>query len=676
MIKDIRSTSLYREVEASFTQLRRPGSGELSDAAEIHASPDGARAVFIGTLVDRLEGTPPTRICLADLRSGDMRVLSAGPHTDRLPKFSPDGTQVAFLSDRHQPGDFQLHFIDVSTGAVRAAGRVEGGWVEYSHWSPDGARILLAVAGHGADTAAGHGAIASQVREERAASWLPQVETGQEAHRWRSAWLYDCASNRVTQIPTPGVNPWEIVWCGRDAIAAVVSAAPSEGSWYKSHLRFFEIASGRSRVLYEPQDQIGWPSASPSGQHVAIVEALCSDRWFVAGDLWLLDSQSGAKQRIDTRGIDVSHTEWRSETVLLIAGHRHWESVVATYDATSRVLTEVWSSTEVTTGGLFMSVAGIGTSGDCALIGEGFVRAPEIAVIRGGRYQRVRSVGPEDEGAHAALGSIERPAWQAPDGQTIEGWLLLPRTAGPHPLVMAIHGGPVGHWRPLWLGRRNVLVLLLLRRGYAIFLPNPRGSAGYGQAFARGVLGDMGGADTYDYLSGLDALVDRGVVDASRIGLMGVSYGGYMSSWLVTQDPRFAAAVPVSPVSNHVTQQLVSNIPEFVSLFLEDTYENLAGKYYTRSPVTYAARVRTPTLNVCGALDRCTPAVEAVQFHNALLQHGVESALLTYPEEGHGIRKFPAVIDYTARVIAWFEEHMPARKPAVQGELSGGIPVS
>jgi dipeptidyl aminopeptidase/acylaminoacyl peptidase len=423
-------------------------------------------------------------------------------------------------------------------------------------------------------------------------------------------------------------------------------------------LCLIDIASGRSRAICEPRDQIGWPCASPSGNCLAFVEALCSDRWFVAGDLYLIDPASGEKRRIDTNDIDVSHTEWRSETVLLIAGHRHWESVVAIWDVVAQSLTEVWSSTEVTTPGLFISVAGFGSSGDCALIGEGFAHAPEIATLRGGRYRRLRSLALDDGAARRVVGSIDRPAWQAPDGQRIEGWLLSPATPGPHPVVMAIHGGPVGHWRPLWLGRRNVLMLALLERGYAIFLPNPRGSAGYGQEFARGVLGDMAGADTHDYLSGLDALVDRGLVDPRRVGVMGVSYGGFMSCWLVTQDTRFAAAVPVAPVSNHVTQQLVSNIPEFVSLFLEDAYDSPGGKYFTRSPVMYASRVRTPTLNVCGALDRCTPAVEAVQFHNALLQNGVKSVLLTYPEEGHGIRKLPAAIDYTARVLAWFEAHM------------------
>jgi dipeptidyl aminopeptidase/acylaminoacyl peptidase len=169
----------------------------------------------------------------------------------------------------------------------------------------------------------------------------------------------------------------------------------------------------------------------------------------------------------------------------------------------------------------------------------------------------------------------------------------------------------------------------------------------------------MGGADTSDCLSGLDHLVGRGIADPARLGVTGLSYGGFMTSWLITQDTRFAAAVAVAPITNHVTEHLVSNIPQFVALFLDDHYNNLGGKYFTRSPIMQAHMAKTPTLSICGALDRCTPPEEAIQFHHALLENGVESALITYPEEGHGVHKLPAAMDYAARIVAWFETHMP-----------------
>jgi dipeptidyl aminopeptidase/acylaminoacyl peptidase len=201
---------------------------------------------------------------------------------------------------------------------------------------------------------------------------------------------------------------------------------------------------------------------------------------------------------------------------------------------------------------------------------------------------------------------------------------------------------------------------MLVKAGYAVFFPNPRGSTGRGQEFIRHVLGDIGGADTHDCLSGLDDLVKQGTADAQRLGVTGVSYGGFMTTWLVTQDSRFAAAAPVAPITNQVTEHLISNIPHFVATFLADHYTNPNGKYFQRSPIMHAHKVKTPTLNICGALDRCTPPEEALQFHRALVENGIESVVVTYPEEGHGIRKLPAAIDCAARIVAWFQKHMPA----------------
>ena len=175
------------------------------------------------------------------------------------------------------------------------------------------------------------------------------------------------------------------------------------------------------------------------------------------------------------------------------------------------------------------------------------------------------------------------------------------------------------------------------------------------------VFGDMGGRDTHDYLSGLDALESAGVIDAARIGVMGGSYGGYISAWLITQDQRFAAAVPIAPVTNWVSQHLTCNVSSFCKLFLSDKLSDPLGQYYTRSPIHYADKVKTPTLLVCGALDKITPAGQALEFHRALQESAhVESVLLTYPHEGHGISSMPAIFDFTARVMYWFGKHMPS----------------
>jgi dipeptidyl aminopeptidase/acylaminoacyl peptidase len=655
--KDIRDTALFAEAATLYQALRAPGTGHISEASELSASNDGHHAVFSGTLLERLEGAATTRICHVDLRSGHTRVLTFGPGVDRLPKYSPDGRHVGFLSDRLKSGNFQLYLLDPVTGVARATPAVDG-WVEYLQWSPDGKRILLGVAGHGADVAGGQGAIASKVAARDTPAWMPSVVSGDEEYRWRCVWIYDLTMDRVRRVTSVDLNVWEASWCGNEALAAVISPGPSEGLWYSATLHHVEIETGRARALYRPAAQLGWPAASPSGRHLAIVEAICSDRWFVAGDLRIVDTRSGHVQQIDTAGVDITCTEWRSENTLLLAGHREFATVVGLYDTRSGQFREIWASEELTTVGNFAAVSGCPAPGDCALIGEGFRRAAEIAVIRQGEYWSLHSFGPDYADHAKVIDTIEAVSWPAPDGLVIQGWLLRPRGSGPHPLVMSVHGGPVWHWRPRWFGRAGVHLLMLLRRGCAVFFPNPRGSSGRGQEFIRRVLGDMGGADTHDYLSGLDYLVGRGVADPARLGVMGISYGGFMTSWLITQDRRFAAAVAVSPVTNHVTEHLLSNIPHFVSLFLADTYTNPNGKYFERSPIMHARGASTPTLNICGALDRCTPPEEAAQFHSALLEGGTRSVLVTYPEEGHGVKNVPAAIDYAARVVAWFGEHL------------------
>jgi dipeptidyl aminopeptidase/acylaminoacyl peptidase len=293
----------------------------------------------------------------------------------------------------------------------------------------------------------------------------------------------------------------------------------------------------------------------------------------------------------------------------------------------------------------------------------GFTDAPTLCVSDGAALRPVRSFGNPDFDSLVDGIRAEPTRWTAPDGLEIHGWLLRPPGDGPFPLVVDVHGGPVWLHRPHYVGASG-LRLGLLRRGYALLLPNPRGSSGRGQDYATRVLGDMGGADTHDYLSGIDALVERGIADPKRLGVMGGSYGGFMSAWLVTQDSRFAAAVAIAPVTNWVSEHLTCHIPHFCEQFLGDPMTVPGGKYHTRSPIMYASRARTPTLVVCGALDRNTPPGQALEFHHALRLHGVESVLATYPQEGHGVRSYPALIDFGARAVSWFEKHMPARRAA------------
>ena len=657
MERDIRNTALYAQVEKYFQDIHVPGTGTVTDAADPDASADGQWITFTGTVFDDLASAPRTGVYALHRESLDVvQVCGTDTGNDRHARWSPNGQQLAFLSDRREAGVVQLYLTEPGNGWAPIETPAIDGYVEYLHWSPDGKRILLGVAGLGADLAGCQGGATIAAKEEDVPDWLPVIETGDADNLWRSVWIYDVSSGQCRKVSSEGSNYWEANWLGNREFVSVVSASHSEGSWYESKLIAQTINGNGRRTLYDPEDQIGLPCASPSGARIAIVEAVCSDRMIVCGTLKLIDAPSGTTRAVDTGGVEVTFAVWRNETTLLVAGHRGSESVVADVDARTGRLTPVWSGEDLTIGAWYPSVAPLPDGGAVAVT-ESYDEAPTLSRLAGGEAQALVSFASESSAKSGFNRSVvESLTWQAPDGLEIQGWLIRPDGAGPFPLVMDIHGGPVWHCRNRWAGRlRGAKVLA--DYGVASIYPNPRGSSGRGQEFARLVKGDMGGADTHDYLSGFDALVDRGIADPDRLGVTGISYGGFASAWLITQDTRFAAAVPISPVCNWYSQHRTSQIPFFDELFLEGSAYAAGGKFFERSPVMHAAKVRTPTLQLTGAVDQNTPPTQALEFHRSLLEHGVRSELATYPTAGHGIRTFPEVIDATTRYVGWFLEH-------------------
>ncbi|MFC9250432.1 S9 family peptidase [Amycolatopsis thailandensis] len=668
---DLRNHPTFEKARELTRGWLRPGTGQVTVLGQLAADPDGRRAVAAASLCETLEGelkrdgTSLTRIALVDLETGDLEVLTQGPNSDSAPAWSPDGRAIAYLSDREQAHIDRLRIFDVDGRADRGTTAVDG-FIESFQWSPDGRSILLGVAGYGSDVAGVQGAFALDLDSAKAErpSWEPSVEGVVEETPWRSLWLYDVVTDTAHQVSPGGINVWQGEWCGVDQVVALCSDQPEETWWYSADLRLIDLADGIVRELFRPEDQLGWLASSPSGETVAVAEAVCSDRGIVMGELRLIDVKSGAVDRPATLDADVVQLTWRDDEHLLFLGARGPETIAGLFDRRTGASRELWRGKERTISGeIFPQAAPLGRNpGDILFTWESFFEPPVLVAVENGVERKIRRFGTPETGAFVKpLGSARDFAWTAPDGLEMHGWLITPPGPGPHPVIVQIHGGPVYGVPPVYLGR-STFAQLALDAGYALFQPNVRGSGGRGLAFARHVFGDMGGVDTQDHLSGLDALVEAGIADPDRIGLTGVSYGGYMTCWLITQDSRFAAAVPVAPTADWVSDHMTSNVPDFCEMFLGDHVSDPTGKYFTRSPIHHVAQVKTPTMNIAGALDKITHPAQALEFHNALRGVGGESVLVTYPQEGHGVKSMPAVFDYTTRMLEWFSAHMPAER--------------
>jgi dipeptidyl aminopeptidase/acylaminoacyl peptidase len=245
--------------------------------------------------------------------------------------------------------------------------------------------------------------------------------------------------------------------------------------------------------------------------------------------------------------------------------------------------------------------------------------------------------------------------WEV-DGRTIEGVLTVPPESvarPPYALIVEPHGGP--HSRT---GRGSGFnAQIFAASGYAVLAPNFRGSAGYGQAFIDADRGDFGGGDMRDILSGIDELIRSGRVDPDRQFVYGVSYGGYMTSWLVGQTNRFRAAVAQNAVTDLDMMWGLSDLPSWVEWEFGGRPWEVPRVLRDHSPLTFASRVQTPTLVLNSREDRRCPMPMGLMFHRALLASGVETQMVVYPDEGHGIRQPRHRADVLRRTLAWFQAH-------------------
>ncbi|GJN75456.1 prolyl oligopeptidase family domain-containing protein [Purpureocillium lilacinum] len=667
--QDIRSTPLFHNVQQHYKNIIDPAIGKISNATDLQLSPHGTHVVFTAHVWESIEKSQATRIAEVHLDSGDVRFLStsSSSHGDaQKPRYSPDGRTVAYTAVNPDTGLSQLCLWDRTAGGDGEGAPtlfpLPGFSLEYALWSADGRSLLCGTAAAGADTSDLFGAVKITGKQDGPA-WLPKVEGSQAEHPGRALFVFNVEAKEYRRVSPPGLNVWEANWCGSRSLVGVVSEHGDEGAWYTSRVAIIDLETGQARTVHSPPKrfQAAVPVGSPSGARVAFVQAQCSDRCLVTGDLWTLDVETNATTKHDTDGVDIANATWIDDKTLFVLGIRATQMVAGRLNLKDGRFHEHWAASPgVTTPNYQPDPVSPSPDGSTfPLLLEGWSRIPELILITNGKEKTLFSLNHDGYTyLQSQLGESKLVRWNSSDGLEIEGFIRLPkRGKAPYPLVLHVHGGPVASFRDHW--RPNAFDTLLTVNGYAVLSPNPRGSNGRGAEFTSHIFGDMGGKDVDDYLTGIDYLVEQGLVDPKRLGVMGGSYGGYMAAWIITQTDRFAASVAIAPVVDWFSQHTLTNIPTFDQSFMQaDPYE-IAGPYRTRSPILYAGRYPTPVLLISGEDDPATPPSQARQYHRALVEKGVTSLCLIYPGEGHGVRQYPAYVDYCSRILGWFLAHVP-----------------
>ena len=609
---------------------------ELLRPNEVAVSADGSRIAFAVAASFREQGKPvETRLWVGDV-GGELRPGETGS----LPRFSPDGSQLAFASDRGHEGRLSLWVDDRELGEIP-------GSVEAIHWSPDGSHLLVLAADLGADRAGAESG--TKIAEAGAEAQDPKVF--RPAQFWRRLWLVDASLGDTRDVTPDGVNVFEVGWAGGKA-AAVCTDEPSESAWYDAWVGLIDLDARSVERVHTPKWQLQAPRISPGGQ-VAVVEGFSSDRGTLTGTVHVVGRGPIAPE------LHATWIEFADEDTLWVAGWRGAGSFAGRLSLDGSGSYEELAGGDLTLGPRYSPALAVSADGSRAAAAyESADEPPEVVLWEDGERRTLTGLNAE---VAPRLANIDWQAyrWPSSDGLEIEGLLALPRGAGngPLPLVVFVHGGPTGCW-PWTFAPGYGLVQLLAAAGYATLLPNVRGSVGWGPEFAEANLGDMGGGDFQDILTGIDALVRDGIVDDARVAITGGSYGGFMACWAVTQTDRFAASLPMAVVTDWVSFHSTTNIGQFDRLYLQADPYDAQGDYTRRSPVYHAHKSKTPTLIFHGEDDLCTPLSQAVEFHNALVAAGCETELVVYAREGHGWTERGHQIDSWNRMRDWLARHV------------------
>ena len=579
---------------------------------------------------------------------------SSQPRTVQLPcsgpecrasslAFAPDG-DLAFVLKSGNDGERAIERVPRDGTVPRTILRMKGTLVDL-RFAPDGTLAVLATVGAHKEVGA------------TAAAASLSGEIGTEEDEQRIATVRD---GRLDFHSPPGlyVYQYDIRTDAGGGGHFVGTAAPGNGDdhWWIAKLYAFD--RGSARVLYAPPrtEQLADPVLSRDGSTVFFIGGIMSDFSSTGGDAFRLPLSGGTPVDL-TSGMHASITHLATRCGgdppigSALAGA---DNELLRFDGAGATPSVVWSgrsSIRVGWDDGFSCGGGI-----VAASMQSFAEAPELEAGPPGHWRALTAM---NRGAVAPI-DARSITWRN-DGFDLQGWLITPKPAlaGKRPMIVEVHGGPSAAWTPEFQTPDGD-ALFLTRAGYDVFLPNPRGSFGQGEAFTRANVRDFGYGDLRDILSGIDAAEHAAPVDDARLGLTGYSYGGYMTMRAVTQTGRFKAAVAGAGVSDWLSYYGENGIDTWMLPFFGNTVYADPAVYARSSPINFITRVRTPVFEYVGSADVECPMPQTEEFYHALHTLGVPTEFVVYPGQGHGMSDPKDWADASRRTLAWFDRYLKA----------------